>query len=96
VSILDLIAYDRLTVIAGSDGGSWEHAIATAEPHKLRMLIEGRDFIDDEGHWAAVREIGASGAVVVRPDQHVAWYARAAMPDGATRLADAIATVTGR
>jgi 2,4-dichlorophenol 6-monooxygenase len=94
-SILDLIACDRLTVVAGSDGGSWAHAAATTEPHELRVLIEGRDFIDNEGHWAAVREIGESGAVLVRPDQHVAWYAHAAMPDGATRLADAIAVATG-
>ena len=32
-----------------------------------------RDALDIDGQWAALSETGREGALLVRPDQHVAW-----------------------
>jgi 2,4-dichlorophenol 6-monooxygenase len=93
VSILDLVAGGELTLITGADGEAWAQAVGAAASRHVRTLIEGRDFSDREGHWEAVREIGRGGAILVRPDQHVAWYACAPTSDAATRLSAAVAAV---
>lgn len=95
VSILDLIAGNRPTLIVGSSATSWLNAAEACDSPKVEFLMEGRDFTDDEGHWATVREIDATGAVLVRPDQHVAWYALGALDDAATRLQAAIGALSG-
>ncbi len=94
VSTLDLIAHDRLTLVTGQDGRAWERALPSPGSVPLRFLVEGRDFSDREGHWASVREITPSGAVLVRPDQHVAWHTRATHETAAAQLASAIAAAT--
>lgn len=47
------------------------------------------DYRDIEEQWASVREVGAAGAVLVRPDGHVAWRCmdRPADPAGALEQA---------
>jgi len=85
-SVLDLIATDRLTLLAGPDGEPWREAADGCTAAPVRCLVAGRDFVDVDGHWARVCEIGADGALLVRPDQHVAWRAREMPLDWATRL----------
>jgi hypothetical protein len=53
-------------------------------------LVAGRDFADVDGHWARVCEIGPRSALLVRPDQHVAWRAPDAAADPDRRLRDAL------
>jgi len=96
LSVLDLLPYDGFTVLAGPEGAAWAEAVAGIRGLPLRCLIAGRDFTDPEEHWAAVCEITASGALLVRPDQHVAWRARVAPLDPAAALASAVRTVLGR
>lgn len=79
-SMLDLVASDRFTLIAGPDGDEWARAGAGLP---LRCLVAGRDFMDPDGHWSRVCEVGTRGAILVRPDQHVAW--RTAEPPGDLR-----------
>jgi 2,4-dichlorophenol 6-monooxygenase len=76
VSTLDLIADDRLTLVLGTEGGPWQQVLPAAGRIPLRVVTEGRDFDDPQRRWASLREVEDSGAVLVRPDQHVAWYAR--------------------
>jgi 2,4-dichlorophenol 6-monooxygenase len=92
VSILDLVRYDGFTVIVGRDDDAWERA---ARGVGARTLVPGRDFTDPEGTWAAVAELGSAGVLLVRPDQHVAWRTREAVPDPATTLAAVLAHVLG-
>jgi 2,4-dichlorophenol 6-monooxygenase len=85
VSTLDLVPYDGFTLIAGPRA-----ATCTAEDaeRRLRVLVAGRDFGDPDGHWAAVSGIGEEGALLMRPDQHVAWRtssARARTHEGPAR-----------
>ena len=96
LSVLDLLPYDGFTVLAGPEGSAWAEAAAGIHELPIRCLVAGRDFTDPEGHWASVCEISAGGALLVRPDQHVAWRARSAPADPAAALASALRTVLGR
>jgi 2,4-dichlorophenol 6-monooxygenase len=93
LSVLDLISYDGFTVLAGPAGMAWAGAAAGIRELPIRCLIAGRDFTDPEGHWASVCEITAGGALLVRPDQHVAWRARSAPAEPAAALASAVRRV---
>jgi len=96
VSVLDLLPYDTFTVLAGPEGAAWADAVGQVRDVPIRCLVAGRDFIDPGRDWASVCEIGATGALLVRPDQHVAWRVRAAPPDPTGALASALRTVLGR
>jgi 2,4-dichlorophenol 6-monooxygenase len=95
VSILDLLPYDGFTLLAGSAGGPWASAAAAVRELPVRCLTAGRDFTDPDGHWASVCEIDAGGAVLVRPDQHVAWRTRSMLADPGSTLASVVRTVLG-
>src|SRR5207247_7349460 len=82
--------FDGFTVLAGPEGWAWAAAGAGIRELPIRCLIAGRDFTDPEGHWASVCQITADGALLVRPDQHVAWRARSATADPAAALASAL------
>jgi len=92
-SILDLLATDRCTLIVGRSGAAW---IDAADPSAIRTLVPGRDFADVDGAWAHAAEIGPDGALLVRPDQHVAWRAVRAVADPAGALDAALRRVSGR
>ncbi len=89
-SMLDLVADDAFTLIAGAAGDAWPRAAARCG---LRCLVAGLDFADPDGRWRRVCEIDADGALLVRPDQHVAWRVATAPRDPETALAAALAAV---
>ena len=49
-----------------------------------------------DGQWARVREISDAGAVLVRPDNHVAFRAADGVDNPTEALTSALATVMGR
>jgi 2,4-dichlorophenol 6-monooxygenase len=61
----------------------------------LQCLVVGRDFADSDGTWADACEIEESGALLVRPDQHVAWRARTADPAAAKELEQLLVRLLG-
>ncbi len=65
-STLDLIARDRVTVIAGPDAAAWRSLAARAP---VVVVAEGRDFTECD--WFARMAIDRSGAIAVRPDGHI-------------------------
>lgn len=75
-STLDLVPYDRLTLVTGPDGAAWEAALAGLAVAPVHVVAIGRDVPDADGRWRAALGIARDGAVLVRPDQHVAWRAR--------------------
>jgi 2,4-dichlorophenol 6-monooxygenase len=102
ISTLDLIRPGELTLICARSAKPF----ATAPDLPLRVLVEGRDFSDTDGDWARLRGLGTAGAghttaavrateiVLVRPDQHVAWWTPAA--DDTPSLLNALAAVAGK
>jgi hypothetical protein len=92
-SVLDLLATNRCTLVVGRDGAAWGDAV---DPTAIRTLVAGRDFVDVDGAWARAAGIGPEGALLVRPDQHVAWRAPGAVDDPRATLAAALRRVAGR
>ena len=48
---------------------------------------------ETESEWAMVREVTASGAILVRPDRKVGWRTASAPEDPATALRRAVAAI---
>jgi 2,4-dichlorophenol 6-monooxygenase len=86
-------------LIAGPDGSAWVSA-ARAASEKLGVVINvaqiGANYQDVEQGWAAVAEIDSDGAILVRPDNHVAWRSRTGVDNAADALTDTLAAVLGR
>ncbi|MFC4007194.1 FAD-dependent monooxygenase [Nonomuraea purpurea] len=84
LSTLDLFGTGPV-LLTGPGGGAWQSAAAGIglEAH----TVGGAELADPEGRWAQVYGVGASGAVLVRPDGFVAWRADAppADPESALR-----------
>jgi len=92
-STLDLLARDGLTLITGSRGQVWAEVAARVASPTVHCLVAGRDFSDVDGAWQRVCEIEPDGALLVRPDQHVAWRTRRAPSDPAAALAAVVEQV---
>ena len=92
VSTLDLIGHDTYTLVTGSTG--WADAAARTDgPVPLVVVRMGEDVLDPDGTWDVVSGIGTDGAVLVRPDQHVAWRCPGAVDDPGSALAGVLATL---
>jgi 2,4-dichlorophenol 6-monooxygenase len=91
LSTYDIATYGRFTLFVGPDG-DWRTIGARASaaagvPLNVVAIGDGGDFADPTGAWERQREVGIDGAVLVRPDQHVAWRSP-------TRPEDPVATLT--
>ena len=95
VSTLDLVAPDRFVLLTGSDAWAAAADGLVGGPVPLDVVRLGTDVLDPDGAWDAVSGIDASGALLVRPDQHVAWRSAGADPDPAGTLAAALAALVG-
>jgi 2,4-dichlorophenol 6-monooxygenase len=56
----------------------------------------GVEWADVDGRWEAVREITDEGAILVRPDNHVAWRSLGGSEAPADVLADALSRILDR
>jgi hypothetical protein len=86
VSTHDLVGL-RFTLFAGPRGEAWRDAARAAAsalriPFGAFMIGPGGDVADPAGGWMSAYGIAPDGAVLVRPDGHVAWrgYASTARP----------------
>jgi putative polyketide hydroxylase len=86
-STIDLTA-NRFTVLAAPDGGAWCDAAALAATGGGMDLAAHRLLGPTDGLG-----IGASGAVLVRPDGFVAWRAETLPAEPAAALGTALRTV---
>ena len=62
----------------------------------LDVFLVGRDVYDTDGDWAQTSELPTNGAVLVRPDQHVAWRSTALSGNPSGALENVLRTVSGR
>jgi 2-polyprenyl-6-methoxyphenol hydroxylase-like FAD-dependent oxidoreductase len=97
VSTHDLIDL-RFTVLAGERGGPWRDAAraaaaSVAVPLGALTVGAGADVGDPEGQWRTAYGIEDDGAVLVRPDGHVAWRRRSGAADPRSDLESALRAI---
>ena len=93
-STLDLITDGTMTLLSCGAHDHWAAAVAAA-PVPVRHVRLGDDVEVSEG-WAAMCRLGSDGALLVRPDQHVAWRADHRPSGPADALAAALVTILPR
>ncbi|QUT05789.1 FAD-dependent monooxygenase [Sphingobium phenoxybenzoativorans] len=94
-------ATERFSLITGARGGAWVEA---AEKASATLGIEikaiqvgvGCDYADASGLWDESKEIGEDGAVLVRPDNFVAYRSLNMVKDPASAIEGALRTVLSR
>lgn len=92
-----LMRSGRFLLLAGGDGQAWCEAAAETElPIDAYRVAPNGDLHDPEGEWADRRGHDEGGAILVRPDGHVAFRARSGVSDCATRLKAAINVSIGK
>jgi 2,4-dichlorophenol 6-monooxygenase len=88
LSTLDLIALDRFTLLVGPRGAAW--LTAAAGMSGLRTVQIGSDAVDRDDWWSRSADMSPDGALLVRPDQHVAFRARCGVADAPQTLQRAL------
>ena len=88
----------RLTVLIGRNGTPWSAAADRLDRRgmPLTALRLGHDLPDPDRTLSRLYGIGEEGAVLVRPDGHVAWLATSGSPDAAAVLSRCVDRATGR
>ena len=101
VSTLDLVGQGRFTLLTGIGGDGWRTtASALAAELGLPLTVitigPGCDYEDPFGDWANSSEVADDGAILVRPDQFVAWRAQICSNDAQQRLGTALKALLAR
>ena len=95
-STIDLFG-DGFTLLAGAKGGAWvDGARRVADGLKVRLdafAVGGPGMADPENAWPKAYGVEASGAVLVRPDGHVAWRSASMVPEPAATLQRALSGI---
>jgi 2,4-dichlorophenol 6-monooxygenase len=92
-SLLDEVPLDRFLLLAGPDGDAWLDSLGKLDGVPIEGHRLSHSSVSELEHWLEVAGIDADGALLVRPDQHVAWRARSAASDPAAALSDALRAV---
>ncbi|SDR15692.1 putative polyketide hydroxylase [Thermostaphylospora chromogena] len=96
LSTLDLFG-PCFTLLTTVEGRSWLEAVAARTGVPLAAFAVGSPGLeDDAGAFTALYGVEPAGAVLVRPDGHVAWRAPVAAADPAAELDAVLARLLGR
>jgi putative polyketide hydroxylase len=99
ISTIDLFG-PHFVLLAGCGGDAWRRAaqgIDISWPPLVAYTVgKDGDLGDPDGNWHEVYGVDADGAVLVRPDGHVAWRSRSAASDPMKVLRAALDCVLGR
>ncbi len=85
-------------LLTGPGGAAWcEAAAQVAEKFSIPIVAahigNGGEFTDVDGGWETVRQITDEGAILVRPDNHVAWRSMSGSDNPAGVLANAVSRI---
>ena len=100
-STLDLAGGGAFTVFTGLGGEAWVEAaskIAKEFGITLNAHVIGprQEYMDYTGDWARAREVGDSGCIITRPDQHVCWRHDGAPDNAEAKLTRVFKTILAR
>ena len=90
ISSLDLVLSDGLTLFTGAEASAWHEAIEACAPRPIRLIRIGEDVADPQTTWLQTCGVAPEGALLVRPDQHVAWRSRSRPENPTTALQHAV------
>lgn len=101
LSTHDLAGKDAFTLLVGEGGRPWLEAAAkvtsiTGIPINAYGIGFGLQYTDVDREWAAKREVGEEGCVLVRPDRFVAWRAQGGEKDCEQKLMQVLDAVLYR
>lgn len=101
VSTLDLVPLGGFALLTSRADAGWQNAareVATTlgVPVEAFVIDSEHGYDDLDGTWARLREVDPDGAVLVRPDNFVAWRMPRAPADPARALRDAMEAVLAR
>ena len=96
ISTLDLFG-PGFTLLTGPDGRAWAEGAAEAGGRfgigiETHAIGDGGDYADVDGIWQKQYGVNEGGAVLVRPDGHIAWRTR----HGCEAAAKTVASVLGQ
>ncbi len=99
ISTIDLFGL-HFVLLAGRDGNAWRqaaHEIAPSWPPLIAFTV-GHDgnLGDPGGNWHHAYGVDTDGAVLVRPDGHVAWRSRSGASNPTEILRNALDRLFGR
>lgn len=98
LSTHDLVLPDCFTLLVGAEAEPWRRAVEALPPGPSPVAIvpvgPGCDWRPRDGDdWAGLCGIDAAGAILVRPDHHVAWRSATAPADPASDLRHALSAI---
>jgi 2,4-dichlorophenol 6-monooxygenase len=88
----------RFALLTGPEGKPWsEAAERVAEQFSIPICAasigNGTQYTDVEGRWGAICQIADDGAILVRPDNHVAWRSMSGSDNPEDALAAAVSRI---
>jgi 2-polyprenyl-6-methoxyphenol hydroxylase-like FAD-dependent oxidoreductase len=99
ISTIDLFG-PHFVLLVGRDGDAWRRAargIGTSWPPLIAYTVgKDGDLSDPDGHWYEAYSVNTDGAVLVRPDGHVAWRSRSSASKPTEILRTALDRLLGR
>jgi 2,4-dichlorophenol 6-monooxygenase len=95
-STLDCVSARGFTLFSFGDHERWAEAAAELSSVPLEHVRVGVDVRPMGAGWATTCEVERGGALLVRPDQHVAWRARVAPGNPGVALRHAITAILQR
>jgi putative polyketide hydroxylase len=98
ISTIDLFG-PHFVLLSGQDGEAWREAvqaIASSPPLSVFTVGADGDLEDPDGKWHEAYGVNTDGAVLVRPDGHVAWRSRSAASNPLEVLRTALDRLFGR
>jgi 2,4-dichlorophenol 6-monooxygenase len=77
-------------------GPAVSQAVKTCDvPIDLVIINDTEDYTDAAGDWTQKRQVGPDGAILVRPDGHIAWRIATCPTDPTTVLENAVCAALG-
>ena len=100
-STLDLVGRGRFVLIVNGEDSGWRSAAQKAAqlygvPVDIVTVGSGGDYQSADGRWDSVSGTEPGGAVLVRPDGHVAWRAARATDDPVGRVSEVLGKILNR
>ncbi|MEZ5573822.1 MAG: FAD-dependent monooxygenase [Halioglobus sp.] len=90
LSLLDLLARDRFTLLVKSGQQGWQEALEKLD-FPMHCLREGTDFTGLHEAWGEQSALASVGALLIRPDAHIAHVFDSQLDDRLERLRAALA-----